>query len=153
MPQPGYSLVVPQPSSSSPGWCFLRDVRPSRSTIISGFKAQDAFRPRWPSSPEADARSARGCCSPSCAMPTPSVRPRCCRPRESSIPDFTPIAMSEVAGDSCGACCSTARARVPLLLTRPWSIQVPSLSVAENSKNRLVRAAPLNAPAQGGACL
>ena len=47
-PQPGYSLVVPQPSPSSPGWCFLRGVRPSRSTMISGFTAQDAFRPRWP---------------------------------------------------------------------------------------------------------
>jgi hypothetical protein len=52
VPRPGCPLVVPQPSSSSPGWCFLRGIRPRCSAVVFG-SAEDAF---WPRSPTAHSR-------------------------------------------------------------------------------------------------
>ena len=48
VPRPGCPLVVPQSSSYSPGWCFLRGIRPRYSAVVFGSTAEDAFRPRSP---------------------------------------------------------------------------------------------------------
>ena len=48
VPRPGCPLVVPQPLSRSPGWCFFRGARPRRSSVVPGSTAEDPFWPRWP---------------------------------------------------------------------------------------------------------
>jgi hypothetical protein len=72
VPRPGRPSAVPQPSSSSPGWCFLRGVRPRRSAVVPGSTAEGPFWPRWPTAHPRPTPAQRGDAAP---------RPVPCPPR------------------------------------------------------------------------
>ena len=64
VPRPGCPLVVPQSSSCSPGWCFLRGIRPRCSAVVFGSTAEDAFRPRSPTAHSRPTPAQRGDAAP-----------------------------------------------------------------------------------------